>query len=142
MSIILLMVLQVVDMLDHHPDSKIQYAVKDGQFQLTAHTRVQQVGTAQRSLNLFDVSAADQNMPHQGPVAHAQGQTMYISYGHKSNEELLLGYGFVLPHNVANFVKVAISPASTRGASFLLQLPSLADMCTLRTDSLNCSGTH
>ncbi len=52
----------------------------------------------------------------QRPVAHAQGQTLYISYGHKSNEELLLGYGFVLPHNVANFVKVTISRASRKGA--------------------------
>lgn len=46
----------------------------------------------------------------------AQGQTLYINYGHKSNEELLLGYGFVLPDNIANFVKVTIGAAARPGA--------------------------
>lgn len=37
-----------------------------------------------------------------------QGEPLYINYGHKSNEELLLGYGFVLPHNAANFFVINI----------------------------------
>ena len=39
-------VLQILDMLDHHPDSQAKWTVQDDQFQLTAHTRVQQVGYA------------------------------------------------------------------------------------------------
>lgn len=37
-----------------------------------------------------------------------QGESLYINYGHKSNEELLLGYGFVLPQNAANFFVINI----------------------------------
>ena len=45
---------------------------------------------------------------------------MYINYGHKSNEELLLGYGFVLPDNKANFVMLTIGTASRDGGTHAL----------------------
>ncbi len=46
-----------------------------------------------------------------------QGQPLYINYGHKSNEELLLGYGFVLSDNKANFVMVTIGTATRDGGT-------------------------
>ena len=49
--------------------------------------------------------------------AHVQGQTLYINYGHKSDEELLLGYGFILGYNDANFVSITISAEARQGAS-------------------------
>jgi len=36
------------------------------------------------------------------------GQALYNNYGRKSNEELVLGYGFVLPHNPRDFVHLSV----------------------------------
>lgn len=41
------------------------------------------------------------------PVS-SQGGCLWNNYGAKSNEELLCGYGFVLPHNTANFFHVSM----------------------------------
>lgn len=38
-----------------------------------------------------------------------QGEVVYNNYGHKSNGELLLGYGFVLPENPADFFHIGLS---------------------------------
>ena len=46
-----------------------------------------------------------------------QGQPLYINYGHKSNEELLLGYGFVLPDNKANFMMLTVGAAAREGGT-------------------------
>ena len=37
-----------------------------------------------------------------------QGHPLYSNYGNKSNEELILGYGFALPNNSADFFHVMI----------------------------------
>eukprot|EP00884_Botryococcus_braunii_P021114 jgi/Botrbrau1/7687/Bobra.0159s0125.1 len=37
-----------------------------------------------------------------------QGGIVYNNYGHKSNGELLLGYGFVLQHNMADFFHIGV----------------------------------
>ncbi len=42
-----------------------------------------------------------------------QGCTLYSNYGNKSNEELILGYGFALPHNEADFFHVMVGLAGT-----------------------------
>jgi len=42
-----------------------------------------------------------------------QGSPLYSNYGNKSNEELILGYGFSLSHNQANFFHVMIGMAGT-----------------------------
>ena len=39
---------------------------------------------------------------------YKKGQEVYISYGNKSNRELLLNYGFCMPHNVYNYALVSI----------------------------------
>ena len=41
-----------------------------------------------------------------------QGSTMYSNYGNKSNEELILGYGFDLDDNVADFFHVSLGHAT------------------------------
>ena len=40
-----------------------------------------------------------------------QGSVLYSNYGYKSNEELILGYGFALANNPANFFHVMIGLA-------------------------------
>ena len=42
-----------------------------------------------------------------------QGSPLYSNYGNKSNEELILGYGFALPHNEADFFHVMVGLAGT-----------------------------
>ncbi|DBB06668.1 TPA: hypothetical protein ACH3X1_012179 [Trebouxia sp. C0004] len=42
-----------------------------------------------------------------------QGSPLYSNYGNKSNEELILGYGFALPQNEANFFHVMVGLAGT-----------------------------
>lgn len=37
-----------------------------------------------------------------------QGSEVFSNYGHKSNEELILSYGFVIPNNPADFVHVSL----------------------------------
>ena len=37
-----------------------------------------------------------------------QGELLYSNYGNKSNEELILGYGFALPNNLADFFHIMI----------------------------------
>lgn len=37
-----------------------------------------------------------------------QGEEVFSNYGHKSNEELILSYGFVIPNNPADFVHVSL----------------------------------
>lgn len=57
---------------------------------------------------------------------------MFSNYGHKSNEELILGYGFVLPDNKADFfhISLGIVPQAEGKALKMLQnilsIPSAA----------------
>ncbi len=46
-----------------------------------------------------------------------QGDVLYSNYGYKSNEELLLGYGFILEPNSADFfcVSLGLETSSTEG---------------------------
>lgn len=37
-----------------------------------------------------------------------QGQEVFGNYGNKSNEELILSYGFALPSNAADFFHIAL----------------------------------
>ena len=37
-----------------------------------------------------------------------QGTAAYSNYGHKSNEELILGYGFMLEDNPADFFHISL----------------------------------
>ena len=37
-----------------------------------------------------------------------QGSTVYSNYGYKSNEELILGYGFMIEDNPADFFHVSL----------------------------------
>ena len=37
-----------------------------------------------------------------------QGDKVFSNYGNKSNEELILGYGFVIPDNPADFFHVSL----------------------------------
>lgn len=43
-------------------------------------------------------------------MQHAvQGAILFNNYGFKSNEELLLSYGFMLPDNLADFFHITLS---------------------------------
>lgn len=48
-----------------------------------------------------------------------QGSVLFNNYGFKSNEELLLSYGFMLPGNLADFFHITLSlgarPAAAPG---------------------------
>ena len=50
-----------------------------------------------------------------------QGAVLYSNYGYKSNEELILGYGFALADNAANFfhVMIGLSDKPSTGADTL-----------------------
>lgn len=54
-----------------------------------------------------------------------QGEVLYSNYGNKSNEELILGYGFALHNNVADFFHVMIGfgqkPSAEAGMNYDLQ---------------------
>ncbi|DBA67229.1 TPA: hypothetical protein ACH3X2_001539 [Trebouxia sp. C0005] len=43
----------------------------------------------------------------------AQGCALHSNYGNKSNEELILGYGFAVPHNEADFFHVMVGLAGS-----------------------------
>lgn len=60
-----------------------------------------------------------------------QGGTLYSNYGNKSNEELILGYGFALPHNEADFFHVMVGLAGTSNPE-----PG-GDYCTLLSSFLS-----
>ena len=45
-----------------------------------------------------------------------QGSVLYSNYGYKSDEELILGYGFALENNPANFFHVMIGLADRPSA--------------------------
>lgn len=45
-----------------------------------------------------------------------QGSVLYSNYGYKSDEELIIGYGFTLPDNPANFFHVMIGLADKAGS--------------------------
>ena len=42
-----------------------------------------------------------------------QGCALHSNYGNKSNEELILGYGFAVPHNEADFFHVMVGLAGS-----------------------------
>ena len=48
-----------------------------------------------------------------------------MSYGHKSNEELMLSYGFVLPNNKANFAMLTLGTAAQAAGGQLYMLSLL-----------------
>lgn len=53
-----------------------------------------------------------------------QGTAAYSNYGYKSNEELILGYGFMLEDNPANFFHVSlglVARTEQGGLSFPLE---------------------
>ena len=41
-------------------------------------------------------------------LVYIQGSTVYSNYGYKSNEELIIGYGFMLEENPAEFYHVCL----------------------------------
>ncbi len=47
-----------------------------------------------------------------------QGQEVFSNYGHKSNEELFLSYGFVIPNNPADFLHVSLGFTDQAGSNF------------------------
>ena len=63
-------------------------------------------------------------------VRPLQGQPLYMNYGHKSNEELLLGYGFVLPDNKANFMMLTVGTARRDGGIMLCSALPRRSPCT------------
>lgn len=54
-----------------------------------------------------------------------QAEVLYSNYGNKSNEELILGYGFALRNNVADFFHVMIGfgqkPSAEAGTKYGLK---------------------
>ena len=48
-----------------------------------------------------------------------QSDQLYSNYGHKSNEELLLGYGFVLEPNTADYFSVSLGLEACSAAGAL-----------------------
>ncbi len=57
---------------------------------------------------------------------HAQGSVLYNNYGFKSNEELLLAYGFMLPENMADFFHITLSIGTTAAGMPLILLIALS----------------
>ena len=41
-------------------------------------------------------------------INYTMGDQVYVSYGNKSNEELIGGYGFIIPNNPYNAVEINI----------------------------------
>ncbi|BGP38834.1 hypothetical protein JCM10449v2_002772 [Rhodotorula kratochvilovae] len=92
-----------VDMLNHRPTSKVTWSTDPGVEKATG------VLSAGGSLTIM----LDEDV--------AAGEQVFNTYGAKSNEELLLGYGFVLSPNPADFLALKLSlPPSCSPALFEL----------------------
>ncbi len=62
---------------------------------------------------MLHLCSASTHLPDlkEAPFLALQGSPLYSNYGNKSNEELILGYGFALPENQADFFHVMIGLA-------------------------------
>ncbi|GAA5944299.1 hypothetical protein JCM3775_003319 [Rhodotorula graminis] len=102
-----------IDMLNHRPTAKVTWSSD-------VHAEVASSDGEGDKGSLTIV--LDEDVP--------AGEQVFNTYGAKSNEELLLGYGFVLPSNPADFhaLKLAIPPSCS---------PSLFDLVdSLKLDNL------
>ncbi|CAL8466995.1 g6531 [Coccomyxa elongata] len=65
-----------------------------------------------------------------------KGDVLYSNYGYKSNEELLLGYGFILEPNPADFfcVSLGLETSSTEGRERAAMLRVLLHQLGLQTE--------
>ncbi|BDA40695.1 probable actin-histidine N-methyltransferase at N-terminal half [Coccomyxa sp. Obi] len=65
-----------------------------------------------------------------------KGDILYSNYGYKSNEELLLGYGFILEPNSADFfcVSLGLETSSTEGRERAAMLRMLLHQLGLQTE--------
>ena len=61
-----------------------------------------------------------------------QGEEVFSNYGHKSNEELILSYGFVIPNNQADFVHVSLGFSADDTGKAVLPRDSFPDQITRR----------
>ena len=71
-------------------------------------------------------------------ASYMQGHALYSNYGNKSNEELILGYGFALPNNPADFFHVMIGLGRQPGGEAGMggQLHDICIKLTCTTDSV------
>ncbi|KAK9916904.1 hypothetical protein WJX75_008596 [Coccomyxa subellipsoidea] len=99
----------VLDMLDHNPHQHVAW-----------HTG----STGQDNFQFFTKSAIK------------KGDQLYSNYGHKSNEELLLGYGFVLEPNTADYfsVSLGLEACSAAGRERAAMLRALLHRLGLQTE--------
>ena len=70
----------------------------------------------------------------------AQGDVLYSNYGNKSNEELILGYGFAVANNQADFFHVMLGlgdkqSAESSGTACML-------ICPCINPQAHCSVSH
>ncbi|SCV01238.1 LAMI_0G10198g1_1 [Lachancea mirantina] len=115
-----IMLLPIIDLLNHDFNSKIEWSQgdKQGSFRLR---------------KLEGVSA---------------GSEIFNNYGGKGNEELLMGYGFVLENNVFDTVALRIKLSPTILASILMEndvaLPTLSNYThfAFETDQSKSSNEH
>lgn len=57
-----------------------------------------------------------------------QGAQPFSNYGYKSNEELILGYGFILDNNPADFVNISLGLGATSADGKYMIIKS--EVCT------------
>lgn len=69
-----------------------------------------------------------------------QGDEVFSNYGYKSNEELLLGYGFILEPNIADFFSVSLG-LDARSAAGDALVP-IFEPCTTQAASIFICCRH
>ncbi|GAA6000217.1 uncharacterized protein JCM10292_004039 [Rhodotorula paludigena] len=79
-----------VDMLNHRPTARVTWSIDAGVASSAS-------------------SGSDGSLTIVLDEAVGAGEQVFNTYGAKSNEELLLGYGFVLPSNPADFLALKLS---------------------------------
>ncbi|BGO90464.1 hypothetical protein NBRC10512_004730 [Rhodotorula toruloides] len=92
-----------VDLLNHRPDARVTWFSDMD----TENERADGRAVGKGSLTIV----LDEEIP--------AGAQVYNTYGAKANEELLLGYGFVLPSNRADFLTLKLSMPPNASPSLL-----------------------
>ncbi len=111
----------VLDMLDHNPQQHVAWHTGntgEENFRFLTKSAIRKVMLSKFVLAWLWILTAHEASDHQ--YATLQGDQLYSNYGHKSNEELLLGYGFVLEPNTADYFSVSLGLEASSAAGNLL----------------------
>ena len=106
----------VLDLLDHSPAAHVSWhtgALGNESFQFITYSGVKQAYGPCPFLHLLAtlflvICCATDCVADHHFIAFTQGDVVYSNYGYKSNEELIVGYGFVLDPNPADFFHISL----------------------------------